>query len=124
MLANLLSLGCNLSRYLFEFAELVLKQLFAFSAQVMVEITSSTMLLNLLILKLFDFAWGRECKSTGKNESFIGKSNIAGELNLFYLNSLNYEGETPLHLIAEIYSNGKSVLKFCFMKKVCLQKVF
>ena len=107
MLANLLSLGCNLSRYLF--ICICRNNHLLFSAQVMVEITSSTMLLNLLILKLFDFAWGRECKSTGKNESFGGISNKAGYLKLLFLNSLNYEGETPLHLIAEIYSNGKSV---------------
>ena len=84
------------------------------------EITSSTMLLNLLILKLFDFAWGRECKSAGKNESFEGISNKAGYLKILYLNSLNYEGETPLHLIAEIYSNGKVSKILLFYEKSML----
>ena len=39
-------------------------------------------------------------------DELLGFYLIEIKIKLF-VNSLNYEGETPLHLIAEIYSNGK-----------------
>ena len=54
------------------------------------------------------------------NASQQVRRNLSKEyLKLLYLNSLNYEGETPLHLIAEIYSNGKC-LKILFYEKTML----